>query len=215
MSVVSASKLFISLFSELQDVISDIHCGVCRRQTSDKVLRGYVCNCQDLKVMRDCLDYYHNGFRVNGIYKIHQNHRKVCMYTSLRMRVCVRVIYLNLYSVPQRILKQKEYLFWGTLYRQVLKDVNELKYVRQLRLGIQFSGLCNLCDIINETSVCGDPSIEKWSRSGPIPFARYIHINQYGIPHQHQQNRVFSCCFFLLFFRVYTNRIYGHRVMWW
>ena len=59
---------------------------------------------------------------------------------------------------------------------------------------------------------CGDPSLEKWSRSEPISFAIYI-INQYDIPRwveisfakscKHQQNRVVSLSCFSSFYRVF------------
>jgi len=62
---------------KLQDIISEIHCGVCKRKPSTRLVQGYVCDCQQLTVLRDCREYYQNGFRTNGIYKVHQQHRDV------------------------------------------------------------------------------------------------------------------------------------------
>ena len=67
-----------------QTLASNI-CGPCTCRDDDHLKKRFYCDCQNLTPKRDCLEFYQNCMRVNGIYKIHQNNLKI-IYCILRSK---------------------------------------------------------------------------------------------------------------------------------
>lgn len=49
------------------------NCGPCICRDDFKAKEKYYCDCQNLKPERDCREFYQNGLRINGIYKVNMN----------------------------------------------------------------------------------------------------------------------------------------------
>ena len=70
---VTRESLKLSTYCEL--LPSNI-CSSCTCLDDDMLEERYYCDCQHLTTRRDCLEYYQDGYHVNGIYKIHMNKLK-------------------------------------------------------------------------------------------------------------------------------------------
>ena len=78
------NKRFASLEQEIQSLrqkISDISaycqlqpddiCGPCNCRDDDRLLKKYYCDCQNLQLKRDCLEFKQYGIKIKGNYKVH------------------------------------------------------------------------------------------------------------------------------------------------
>ena len=70
-------KLKMKDFNPYCQTLASNICGPCNCRDDDHLKKKYYCDCQNLTPKRDCLEFYQNGMKVNGIYKIHQNILKI------------------------------------------------------------------------------------------------------------------------------------------
>lgn len=52
-------------------------CGPCHCVDNNRLEDKYFCDCQNLAPKRDCLQFYEDGLRINGLYKVHQNNLRI------------------------------------------------------------------------------------------------------------------------------------------
>ena len=55
---------------------ADKKCGGCRCIDDYQRMEKYYCDCQNIPSQRDCLEFAKNGHKVDGVYRITQNHLK-------------------------------------------------------------------------------------------------------------------------------------------
>ena len=85
----SVSKEVKSVEGEVQEVKKTVRsehycellpsnvCGKCRCKDDSNIENKYYCDCQQLEAKRDCKEFMDKGYRVSGVYKIHQNNLKI------------------------------------------------------------------------------------------------------------------------------------------
>ena len=70
-------KTRMESFNPFCQTLASNTCGPCHCRDDDHLTKKYYCDCQNLAPKRDCLEFYQNGIKVNGIYRIHQNNLRI------------------------------------------------------------------------------------------------------------------------------------------